>query len=107
MHREGVGDSLMALGAGLLSGKNFSEGLGAGIKNYMASVQAAREKAKPTHESIDGGAFDKVTDPADDSVTFNRTPDADFKETHDNVISTTKFGTARLGFRPNQTCDGA
>jgi hypothetical protein len=97
MHREGVGDSLMALGAGLLSGKNFSEGLGAGIKNYMASVQAAREKAKPTHESIDGGAFDKVTDPADDSVTFNRTPDADFKETHDNVISTTKFGTAQIG----------
>lgn len=80
LKRQGTGEALMALGAQLLSAKTFGEGLGKGIQAYANAVRSNRDSLKPKHESIMDGAFDKVTDPVDDSVSFNRTPGADYKD---------------------------
>jgi hypothetical protein len=94
LKRQGTGEALMALGAQLLSAKTFGEGLGKGIQAYANAVHANRDSLKPKHEAIMDGAFDRVTDPVDDSTVYNRTPAADYKDKQLQMAFDTKRDVA-------------
>jgi hypothetical protein len=98
LQRQGKGEALMALGAQLLSSRTFGEGLSKGMLAYVQSMNAARTRNTPKHEDVADGAYDKVTDPVDDSVSFQRTPVADYKDKQLQLARDGKLAVANVGY---------
>jgi hypothetical protein len=59
----------MALGAQLLSAGLSARGSARASRPTLTPSRRTATSLKPKHEAIMDGAFDKVTDPVDDSVT--------------------------------------
>lgn len=105
LQRQGKGEALLALGAQLLSSRTFGEGISKGMLAYVQALNAARTRNTPKHEGVADGAYDKITDPVDDSVTYQRTPIADYKDNQLKLVQNNKLAIGQLGY--DKTVDAA
>lgn len=95
-NRRSKGEALLALGAGLLSAPNFNQGMAQGLMAYVKTLHESQDRNKPKHEDVAGGAYDKVTNP-DGSVSYDRTPVADYLDNKQFVVVDGKVQVARIG----------
>lgn len=72
--------ALLALGASLLSNKDFFSGLGQGAMAYQGVLDEEAEKRKPKVDYLAQGAFQVTYDPVTGKRVIERTPVADFEE---------------------------
>lgn len=69
-HGRAMGEGLMSLGAGLLSGRNWSEGLSRGISAYQQTMNQFR----PSTELAGNGEYQVTKDPMTGKMSWSGTP---------------------------------
>lgn len=94
--REAKGEALLALGASLMSAPSFGQGISQGLVAYRQALDAGLKRAKPQHESLSGGAFERVTDPTTGESTYERTPVADYEMDKLNAITGRQESVANI-----------
>lgn len=113
--RQGKGEALLALGASLLSARTFGEGLSNGLVAYQKAIQASHDRTTPKHENIGDGTYDKITDPVDSSVSYERTPYADEKQRQLKLVAdgrlavadtTGQYGLAKADLTSGRSLEG-
>jgi hypothetical protein len=87
--RPGGSDALIALGAGLLSGSNFQQGLAQGLMAYQQALRAGEDRERPQVTSVQNGAFDRTEDPVSGGVKYTANPDV---QQYGRDIAESQFG---------------
>lgn len=74
LQKPGVSDGLLALGAGLLSGHNFFDGLGKGAAAFGQAVDEGQRNATPQATYLANGAVVALRDPQTGRITYHVNP---------------------------------